>query len=171
MAAMPPASSSWLVRLLRTRWLVRAPIWLWRARLGFLLGSRLLLLEHIGRRSGARRYVALEVVGRPAADHYLVVSGFGDRAQWLRNVRVHSGVRVSVGRRNRVPAQARLLAPEEVAEHLSEYAKRHPRAWRTFEALLRDSAGAFPPEVPLANHVRMLELHLLPRRTERDEGS
>lgn len=43
------------VRALRTRWLVRAPIWLYRARLGAVLGSRLLMLEHTGRTSGQRR--------------------------------------------------------------------------------------------------------------------
>lgn len=46
------------------RWFVRAPIWLFRARLGFLLGSRLLMLEHLGRKSGGRRHVVLEVVTR-----------------------------------------------------------------------------------------------------------
>lgn len=36
-------------RMLRSRRLMRAPIWLYRARLGGLLGGRLLMLEHIGR--------------------------------------------------------------------------------------------------------------------------
>ncbi|MET8156751.1 hypothetical protein ABZT47_10295 [Sphaerisporangium sp. NPDC005289] len=40
-------------RVLRTRRLVRAPIWLYRAGLGILFGSRLLMLEHIGRTTGA----------------------------------------------------------------------------------------------------------------------
>ncbi|HLS79672.1 MAG TPA: nitroreductase family deazaflavin-dependent oxidoreductase, partial [Nocardia sp.] len=53
------------VKLLRTRWFVRAPIWAFRARLGFLFGGRLLLLEHTGRTSGKARYVALETVDRP----------------------------------------------------------------------------------------------------------
>lgn len=39
------------VRSLRTRWLVRAPIWLCRAGLGAVLGSRSLMLEHTGRTS------------------------------------------------------------------------------------------------------------------------
>ena len=59
---------------LRTRWLVRMPVWLYRARLGFLFGNRLLMVEHIGRKSGRRRYVVLEVasltryaVSRPRA--------------------------------------------------------------------------------------------------------
>ena len=44
-----------LAALLRVRWLVRAPVWLYRARLGILVGDRLLMLEHLGRRSGRRR--------------------------------------------------------------------------------------------------------------------
>lgn len=47
--------------LLRVRWLVRLPLWLYRARLGLLVGHRMLMMEHIGRRSGLRRQVVLEV--------------------------------------------------------------------------------------------------------------
>ena len=102
---MPSATSSpatgamaaWAAGLLRVRWLVRAPIWLYRARLGFLLGSRLLMLEHLGRKSGTRRYVVLEVVARPRPGTYVVASGFGTRAQWFRNVRANPHVRVYAG--------------------------------------------------------------------------
>ena len=52
-------------RLLRTRWVVRGPLWLYRMRLGFRLGNRMLMLEHRGRSSGLRRYAVLEVVDRP----------------------------------------------------------------------------------------------------------
>jgi hypothetical protein len=38
--------AAWAARLLRVRWIVRAPVWLYRARLGFVFGSRLLMLEH-----------------------------------------------------------------------------------------------------------------------------
>jgi hypothetical protein len=47
------ALASWAAGLLRTRWIVRAPVGLYRARLGFLLGPRMLMLEHTGRKSGA----------------------------------------------------------------------------------------------------------------------
>jgi hypothetical protein len=68
-----PDAQAWSERL------VRAPVGLYRARLGFLLGSRLLMLEHTGRKSGARRYVVLEVVGHPRPRTYVVASGFGGR--------------------------------------------------------------------------------------------
>ena len=53
-------------KMLHTRWLVRAPIPLFRAGLGFVFGGRLLLLEHLGRTSGEHRFVVLECVERPA---------------------------------------------------------------------------------------------------------
>lgn len=40
------------------RLLLRTPIWLYRAELGWLAGHRLLYLAHRGRRTGARREVA-----------------------------------------------------------------------------------------------------------------
>jgi hypothetical protein len=42
-------------RILRSRPLTRAPIWVYKARAGVVLSSRLLMIEHIGRKSGARR--------------------------------------------------------------------------------------------------------------------
>jgi len=95
--------------LLRVRWFVRAPIWLYRARLGFVYGSRLLLLEHTGRSSGLRRYVVLEIVDHPAPDRYVVVAGFGDGAQWYRNVEVNPQVHVRLGSRKSAPAVAHCL--------------------------------------------------------------
>ena len=77
--------------MLRTRWLVRAPIWLYRWRMGARLGSRFLVLEHLGRVSGQRRYVVLEVVDHPLRS-YVVVARLGDRAQWLRNVQANPRV-------------------------------------------------------------------------------
>src|ERR1051326_5078584 len=95
--------------LLRARWLVRAPVWLYRARLGVLVGPRFLMLEHTGRKSGTRRYVVLEVVEHPSPGTYLVVSGFGDRAQWFRNIRANPQVRVRTLSRRPAPATARIL--------------------------------------------------------------
>jgi deazaflavin-dependent oxidoreductase (nitroreductase family) len=65
-----------------------------------------LLLEHIGRKSGARRYAVLEVVDHPRADEYVIVSGFGEQSQWYRNVVAKPHVRVSVGLRCNAPALA-----------------------------------------------------------------
>jgi deazaflavin-dependent oxidoreductase (nitroreductase family) len=127
--------------LLRIRWLVRAPIWLYRARLGFVFGSRLLMLEHRGRKTGARRYAVLEIVVHPVPGSYVVVSGFGDRSQWYRNICADSRVRFQVGSRKPVAAIARRLNPEEAAATLAGYAARHPRAWAQLRRVLENTLG------------------------------
>jgi hypothetical protein len=62
-------------RILRSRPLVRAPIWIYEARAGAMLGSRLPMIEHIGRTSGARRYAPTPATARiltqPQADRAL----------------------------------------------------------------------------------------------------
>lgn len=128
--------------LLRTRWLARAPIWLYRTRLGILLGPRFLLLEHTGRKTGIARHVVLEVVARPAPGTYVVVSGFGERAQWLRNVRADPRVRVFFLSRAPLTATARVLPPEEGTAILSAYAARHPRAWAAMRPVLEETLGS-----------------------------
>ena len=137
-------------RILRSRRLMRAPIWLYRAGLGFVFGSRLLLLEHIGRTSGARRYVVLEVVDRSTPDVYVVASGFGTRSQWFRNVRANPQVRVAVGRHRLTPATARQLPPVEASTSLQAYAARHPRSWAKFRDVLANTLGG-PVDEDAAN--------------------
>jgi deazaflavin-dependent oxidoreductase (nitroreductase family) len=144
LAATPPRSNriaALAARLLEQRWFARAPIWIYRARLGFLMGSRVLMLEHIGRRSGARRYAILEVVDQPAPGRYVVASGFGERSQWLRNVRANPSVRVSVGRQRSRPATARPLDPAEAQAALREYARKHPVSWRTLRPVFESTLG------------------------------
>ena len=143
---MSPQTSSAAVacaaRLIRIRWIVRAPVWLYRARLGFVFGSRLLMLEHTGRKTGIRRYVILEAVDHPDPGTYVVAAGFGDRAQWLRNVRASPRVCVYTGSRRPVPATARPLTREETAAALTAYARRHPRAWAALKPVFETTLGA-----------------------------
>jgi len=136
------AVAAWAAGLLRVRWLARAPVGLYRARLGFLFGSRLLMLEHLGRKSGARRYVVLEVAARPRPGTYVVASGFGARAQWFRNVRANPHVRIYAGGHRPQPATARLLTSDETAAALAAYAAGHPRAWAALKPVLEATLGA-----------------------------
>ncbi|SRX95474.1 hypothetical protein [Beutenbergia cavernae DSM 12333] [Mycobacterium shimoidei] len=121
---------------------MRAPIWIYRARAGALFGSRLLMLEHIGRKSGARRYVVLEVVDHPASDTYVVVSGFGAKAEWFRNIQANPRVRVYVGSHAPVPASARVLDQAEADRTLAGYRSRHPRAWEWLRPALEQTLGS-----------------------------
>lgn len=136
-------------RALQTRWFVRAPIIAYRSGLGFLFGTRLLMLEHIGRRTGARRYVVLEVVDRPSPADYVIVSGFGDRAQWYRNIRTNSAVRVWCGLRRGAPATAVPMTETESAAALAHYAQNHPGAWKNLRATIEHATGAPVDTLPM----------------------
>lgn len=145
-------------KLLTTRWVVRAPIPLFRAGLGFLFGGRLLMIEHRGRVSGARRYVVVEAVEHEASDRIVVASGFGPKAEWYRNLLAEPRCGVSVGARRRVPARAEALAPDESRALLARYAEAHPAAFAALQRSIVDATGDPDPEIP------MVRLHLRPRR-------
>jgi deazaflavin-dependent oxidoreductase (nitroreductase family) len=117
------------------RWIARAPVSLFRARLGFLAGGRMVMVEHRGRRTGLSRLVVLEVVGSTESG-VDVVSGYGGAAQWYRNVLADPHVRVWIGRHAGAPALARPLPGPETRRVLEAYRGRHPRAARTLGRLL-----------------------------------
>jgi deazaflavin-dependent oxidoreductase (nitroreductase family) len=128
-------------RILHNRRLVRAPIWLYRARLGALLGPRLLMLEHTGRSSGRRRYVVLETIERPRDNCFVVASGFGTTAQWFRNICADPQVRVWTGSNGPARATARVLDQAETDRTLADYRMRHPRYWDRFRPVLEQTLG------------------------------
>lgn len=136
-------------RLLRTRAFVRAPIGLYRHGFGWLLGSRILMLEHVGRSSGLPRYVCLEVVERPTANEITIVSGFGKQAQWYRNITEYPHCHVSVGRLRRAPAMVSLLGEHESAETLERYQRAHPRAWAHLKSTIEGATGTGADTLPM----------------------
>jgi deazaflavin-dependent oxidoreductase (nitroreductase family) len=116
------------------RWLrpaLRLPNALYRLGLGRLLGERFLLLTHTGRRTGRHHETTLEVLRHErGTDTYVVCSGWGPEADWLRNIAQHPDVVITTGRGSR-PARAQLLPIEPGARELAAYARRHPIAFRT----------------------------------------
>jgi deazaflavin-dependent oxidoreductase (nitroreductase family) len=120
-----PASAS--PRGLKRRF-YRAPIAIYRAHLGALLGKRFLLLRHVGRVSGRVRDAVLEVVDRDAGS-WTVVAGLGPRTSWYRNLLQHPEATIVVGSRT-VPVIARPLPHNEGVAALEAYGRRHPRALR-----------------------------------------
>ncbi|WKG06262.1 nitroreductase family deazaflavin-dependent oxidoreductase [Mycolicibacterium sp. HK-90] len=148
-------------RLLRNRWLVRAPIWLFRIRAGALLGRRVMMLEHIGRTSGARRYVVLEIVDRPSPENIVIASGFGAKAQWFRNILADPHVRVWLGSHRPAPAIAHVLDQHRVNQVLAAYRARHPKTWDQFKLVLEGTLGR--PITDTGAPLPMVELRLQPR--------
>ncbi|MGH3355381.1 MAG: GNAT family N-acetyltransferase [Nocardioidaceae bacterium] len=112
------------------RLIFRAPILLYRARLGWLLGHRFVLVQHRGRRSGRPRQVVVEVVTRDRSTGAVTVaSGFGTGADWYRNLRADPEAVIWVSRRRTV-VRATPLSAEDGGEAMVEYARRHPLAAR-----------------------------------------
>jgi deazaflavin-dependent oxidoreductase (nitroreductase family) len=112
------------------RFLFRAPLGLYRAHLGVLLGGRFVLINHLGRKTGRHRQVVVEVVSRDVATGAITVaSGFGPKADWYRNLRAHPDVTVQVGARAH-HVRATFLDGAEAGDAMVDYARRHPRAAR-----------------------------------------
>ncbi len=110
------------------RLLWRAPIWLYKLHLGWLLDGRFLLLNHTGRKSGLPRQAVIEVAKHdPDSGTYYVASGFGKKSDWYRNIQKTPAVTIQVGRK-KMAVTAVPLTPEESGQMMVDYAHRHPKA-------------------------------------------
>lgn len=88
------------------------------------------MIEHIGRRSGAKRRTTLEVVDHdPASGAYVIASAWGSKSDWFRNIQHNPNVTVWVGGR-RFPATAVRMDTEDAVDALRAYASKHPTAFR-----------------------------------------
>lgn len=135
---------------------LRLPIWLYRVRLGWLLGHRLVYLAHRGRRTGARREVVAETVRYdPERPEVVVVAAWGRDPDWYRNLRVGPALEVRVGGHRWTRPAHRFLDGTETARTLLDYQRAHPRAWRHIAPLLgfpTDPADPRWPEVAGSVH-------------------
>lgn len=110
------------------KWFLHAPTWLFRARLGFLMGKRMIMIEHRGRRSGNLYRTVLEVAGRGDGDDtYIVTSGTGKGADWYRNIQAGGVDAVWVGAKRHMAA-VRYLDSAEAGVVFLAYETDHPKA-------------------------------------------
>ena len=136
-------------RILKTRWLVRAPIALLRAGLVFLFGGQLMMLEQVGRTSGEPRYIVLEVLTRPNSNEMVIASGLGRQSQWFQNIVANPNCHVSIGARRRVLAAAAVLPDAEASEVLADFQAAHPKLWGQLDAAMIEVNGREDYELPL----------------------
>ena len=139
------------------RFALRVPIWLYRLHLGWLLGQRFLLLTHVGRNSGQTRQTVIEVVKHDEqSDSYFVVSGWGKKADWYRNIHKNPDVVITVGRR-KLQVRAEDVPLPEAIDILEEYARRYPLAFKELTGLFlgerlqpdRDSSQRLAESLPM----------------------
>jgi deazaflavin-dependent oxidoreductase (nitroreductase family) len=142
---------------------MRAPIYLYRSGLGWILGHRFLMMTHTGRTTGRRRYVVLEVVDRdPAHNVYYIASGFGEGSDWLRNVQRNPRVEVRVAFQ-RFDATARRMTYDEATTVLRRYAQAHPYAIQKLASFFLGDEAKQAAELPqrMATVMPMVELRPL----------
>lgn len=107
------------------RWILRIPVWLHQIGLGSLAAHNLLVITTRGRKTGRVHLNAMRYEHDRATDTFYVLSGWGGRTDWYRNVRHDQQVFVAVGRR-RFPCTATLLPAEDTIAVLHTYLNRNP---------------------------------------------
>ena len=102
-----------------------APRWLYRHRLGWLMGKRFTALSHVGRKSGKERQTVLEVaVYHQDTEESIVASAYGSRADWYLNIQAKPAHLVHIGRMEYVPEQ-RFLESAEARAAAEEFCRKH----------------------------------------------
>ncbi|MFD2793690.1 nitroreductase family deazaflavin-dependent oxidoreductase [Promicromonospora vindobonensis] len=118
-----------------------APNALYRHGMGGMLGRRFLQLTHVGRKTGVEHTVVLEVLRYDKeSGEAVVISGLGEGAQWLLNLRANGAARVSFGRSPR-RAEVRLLDTDEAVAVLTRYEQGYGILRPVLRKLLSPLAG------------------------------
>ena len=143
------------------RWILRLPFIVYTlGLLGYerLFGQQWLALTTKGRRTGKSHTVLLDVVGHdPASDRFYVQPGWGDRSDWVLNVRACPLVTVQVNQRHFHGRVADVSGPEG-AKALHAFATKHwfQAMWVTWL-----NPTLKPPSRDAADVVDWLATHVL----------
>lgn len=125
MTIMPPSKPKGLLK-----WAFLLPRYLYHWHLGWMLSHRVLMVTHIGRKTGMKRQTVLEVVHYdPTTQECIVVAAWGEKTDWYRNLQSHPALEVQVGS-TRYPPVQRFLTYEETWALLCDYQQAHPRGLR-----------------------------------------
>jgi deazaflavin-dependent oxidoreductase (nitroreductase family) len=122
------------------RWFYRAPGVLYRIGLGGLMPMQLQLTT-VGRKSGQPRRAVVDVLRHDAAtDTYYVVSAYGERSDWYRNLQANPAVRVQV-RWRKFAGRASTLPEKEAEDFVLDFWRGHRLYVRTMFRLIGLKAG------------------------------
>jgi deazaflavin-dependent oxidoreductase (nitroreductase family) len=115
------------------------PIYLYRLKLGFLLGHRFVMIEHVGRKSGKTRQTVLEVVWIHERQVY-VAAAWGVASDWYQNIVQHPRVTVRIASQ-KYEANAVVVDVPTAHSILAGYAERHPKAFRSLSRFMLEDPG------------------------------
>lgn len=97
---------------------------LWRIRLGWATGHALLVLTHVGRRTGKRYRTVLYVQRYDDRTREAAVISVWGNSQWFRNISAAPAAQVEIGRQRYEPRQ-RFLNAAEIVELERRFRARH----------------------------------------------
>lgn len=118
------------------RAIFRIPLPLYQHGLGWVFRHSFLLLDHRGRRSGHVYHAALKVLTYdPATQEAIVVSAWGDKTDWIRNIQAAPALKVTIARESYIPIQ-HFLSDAEAFDVVWGFQFLHPWQYRLFRWLL-----------------------------------
>lgn len=122
------------------RWLFRSPVLVWRSGLAGLLSNYIVMMAHTGRKSGKTRYTPIEY-HRDDTGRIYVLSAWGEKAQWYKNVMSNPLVTLQVGYRAHA-MQARRAVDGEVMHAYNLFKRENPMmtAWYLQSIDIQDNA-------------------------------
>lgn len=103
----------------------RFPLFFYQIGLGGLIVGPFLRITTIGRVSGRPRHTMLEFIDDSADGNPIILSGWGGRSDWVKNLRKNPRIMVSKGWRS-FPALAQEIPLEEAADLLEDYFRKMP---------------------------------------------
>jgi deazaflavin-dependent oxidoreductase (nitroreductase family) len=98
---------------------------MYRWHLGWLAGSEFMLITHKGRKSGNLYRTIVLIVHHNPRTLESVVTAWGEKADWYRNILASPAVEVQMGSRKYTPQQ-RLVGSGELVSLLASHRKHHP---------------------------------------------
>ena len=125
-ALVPVEKPGWVFR-----WIFKIPVFLNIIRLDSLIPGWMLLLMHVGRKTGRRRVTPLEYIYQSEDNTYRVMSGWRGNTDWYKNIICNPEVIIKVNGKT-VRAVARKLTEDEVLEYLIEILRINPEAIHIF---------------------------------------
>lgn len=143
------------------KWFLKAPTYLFRAKLGFVFGRRFVMIEHRGRKSGNLYRTVIEVAGRkPDTGEYICTSGTGPQADWYRNLLADGLEAVWVGSTRHDNATVRFLEAEEAAGFMADYEREHPKtAAKLYDVMGVSYDGTDEDRVRMMGEIPMVAFH------------
>jgi len=103
----------------------RIPVYFYRFGLGWLLGGRFVLINHLGRKTGQPHQAVVEVVERDKEmSSVTIVAGYGAQTQWYQNLKAHPDTTIQIGN-HKSQVTAVFIPPQDGEEIMVRYLNRY----------------------------------------------